>query len=377
MGSTICALYVHVPMCRSRCAYCDFYSEVVRPGVVAALVSAILAELERASRTRTLSFRTLFVGGGTPTALPTHALERLLRGCAGRLGGLGPEFTVEANPATVDAATADMLVRAGVNRLSLGAQSFLPAELAVLERAHAPAAIAETVETCRVAGLRHFSLDLIFGIPGQTLATWRQSLAAAISLEPEHLSCYGLTYEPGTRLHTRLTRGEVKQVDPDLEADMYELAIDTLAAAGYQQYEISNFARPGAECRHNLTYWRNEPYLGIGPAAAGYVDGLRYKNVADTDAYICAINAGETPYCEQEHLDPAQCARETAMLALRTTTGLDCRRFSERFGLDPLHFFATAIDKHAGNGLLEADAGRIRLTRRGLLLADRVIADFL
>ncbi len=377
MGSTICALYVHVPMCRSRCAYCDFYSEVIRPGVVAPLVSATLAELERAGRDRPLSFRTLFVGGGTPTALPTDALESLLRGCAARVGDPEPEFTVEANPATVIAATADMLVCAGVNRLSLGAQSFLPAELAVLERAHAPGATAETIETCRAAGLSHFSLDLIFGIPGQTLTTWRHSLAAAISLEPEHLSCYGLTYEPGTRLYARLTSGEVERVHPDLEADMYELAIDTLAAGGYHQYEISNFARPGAECRHNLTYWRNEPYLGIGPAAAGYVDGLRYKNVADTDAYIRAINAGETRYCEQERLDPAQCARETAMLGLRTTAGLDCRRFSERFGLDPLHFFSAAIEKHARNRLLEADTEHIRLTRRGLLLADRVIADFL
>ena len=351
--SAIHALYAHVPFCRTRCGYCDFYSTVLEPAAVEPLVSGLLTELDAARNRHELAFETIFVGGGTPTCLPPRQLERLLLACAelGRGGQI--EFTVEANPATVTPETAAVLVAAGVNRVSVGAQSFDPDELQALERTHQPEQVGQTLEICRAQGIHDINLDLIFAIPGQTAASWRANLAAAIALEPTHLSCYGLTYEPGTRLHARLQAGEVRRVDEDLEADLYEMTIEILASAGYEHYEVSNFARPGARCRHNLTYWHNQPYLGIGPSAAGFVDGLRYKNVADIATYVREIAAGRPPHAEAERLAPEQRARETAMLALRLAEGLDRRSFTVRFGHDPVDFFADAVATHTQRGHLE------------------------
>ncbi|MCK4341437.1 MAG: radical SAM family heme chaperone HemW [Phycisphaerae bacterium] len=372
------SLYVHVPFCRSRCGYCDFYSRVLDPAAVTPLVDALLHELAYYAAERPFCFDTIYVGGGTPTVLPPSELERLLRGLRRYAAPRNElEFTVEANPATVPEGVAAVLAAAGVQRVSIGAQSFNATELRVLERTHQPAQVAETVMTCRRAGIRQVNLDLIFGIPEQTPRSWLQSLQAALALEPEHLSCYGLTYEPGTPLRRRLEAGLVRRVDHDLEAEMYELTLETLPAAGLPQYEISNFARPGSECRHNLRYWHNEPYLGLGPSAAGFIDEVRYKNVADTAAYVQAVNEGRSPWSEQEQLPPERRVRESAMLALRLTAGLERRRFQERYGTDPAELFAAAVERHVKTGLLEADDAGLRLTRAGLLVADTVMADFL
>ncbi|MBU0616581.1 MAG: radical SAM family heme chaperone HemW [Planctomycetes bacterium] len=372
------AVYVHVPFCRRLCGYCDFYSIVPEEGMVGPLVDALLGELDHYSGRPDLAVGTVFVGGGTPTTLPAGELRRLLD----RLRQLAPsgtalEFTVEANPETVTPQMAQVLVAAGANRVSIGAQSFDPAELAVLERGHRPEDVAKTVALCREAGLRQVNLDLIFAIPGQTLDSWLASLRAATALQPEHLSCYSLTFEPGTRLFEQLQAGAVTAVDQDLDATMYEAAIDALTAAGYVHYEISNFARPGYRCRHNLAYWHNQPYLGIGPAAAGLVDGVRYKNVADVATYTGAVAAGRSPRAEEERRSAEQRARETAMLELRLTEGIDRRRFEQRYGHDPVEFFAEAVRRHSGRGLLEVTDRHLRLTRPGLSLADTVIADFL
>jgi oxygen-independent coproporphyrinogen-3 oxidase len=372
------ALYVHVPFCRGLCGYCDFYSRVLDAAQVAPYVDAVLRELADYAAQSDLRCDTIYVGGGTPTVLPPTELARLLHG----LRGFGVqeadlEFTVEANPATVTDDIASVLVAAGVNRVSLGAQSFAPAELQTLERLHRPEQVAQTVHQCRRFGIRQLSLDLIFGIPGQTLASWLRSLAATLALAPDHLSCYGLTYEPGTPLRERLDAGRAQRVDPDLEAEMYEAALDILPPAGLAHYEISNFARAGAQCRHNLRYWHNEPYLGLGPAAAGFLDDMRYKNVADTAAYVQAIEAGHSPWFEQERLPPQRRPRETAMLELRLTAGIARQRFAERYGQDPALLFAEPIARHAADGLLTVDETSIRLTRAGLLVADTVIVDFL
>ncbi len=362
-------------MCRARCGYCDFYSEVLDPARVDPLVDALLIELDQMGPHLAPPCETIFVGGGTPTVLPAAALARLLgglRACAGP----DTEFTVEANPATVTPAIAAVLAAAGVNRLSVGAQSFVPAELAALDRTHRPEQVGETVRVARDAGLRRLSLDLIFGIPGQTLASWATSLGAALALEPEHLSCYGLTIEPGTALAARVDAGVVQPMKEELEAALYEHTIDALAAAGLRQYEISNFARSGAECRHNLIYWRNEPCVGIGPAAAGLIGEVRYKNVADTAAYVAALEAGRSARVEQECLPAARRAGETAMLALRLVAGIDRARFAARFGEDPAEMFAAAIERHVRDGLLEMDDSRVRLTRAGRLVANRVMTDF-
>jgi oxygen-independent coproporphyrinogen-3 oxidase len=378
MSAPVRAVYVHVPFCRRRCGYCDFYSVELDEAAAGGLVDGLLIELGDYCQRQTLATETIFVGGGTPTTLPPGDLRRLLLRLR-RLAGprIDPEFTIEANPATVTPEIAEVLVSAGVNRVSIGAQSFAPTELRVLERTHEPPQVAETVAACRKAGLLHINLDLMFAIPGQTLQSWLSNLDAAIRLRPEHLSCYALSYEPGTRLLARLQAGAVRRICPDLEATMYEQAIDRLADAGYRQYEISNFARPGCECRHNLVYWHNEPYLGIGPSAAGLVNGVRYSNVADLAAYTKAVLAGRSPRVEEERRSVEQRARETAMLELRLIEGIDRDRFARRYGHDPVAFFAEAVRRHSERGLLEVTDTHLRLTRAGLLLADTVVADFL
>lgn len=378
MSDTCRSLYVHVPLCRTRCGYCDFYSEVYQPDAVAPLVAALLTELDRHAAMRPLAFETIYVGGGTPTILPPTALADLLNAVAAhRDPHTALEFTVEANPATVTQSIADVLAAAGVTRVSIGAQSFDPDELRRLDRTHDPEDVARTVATCRAAGIGQISLDLIFGIPGQTLASLAANLDRARTLTRDHISCYGLTYEPGTPLREQYDRGLVRAVDEDLEAEMYELVLDTLPAAGLPQYEISNFARPGAACRHNLLCWQNAPYIGIGPAAAGYLDDVRYRNMADTAAYVAAIHAGQSPWQEHERLNPAQRAGEAAMLALRTTAGIDRAGFARLYGADPLEHFAETVRRHVDDGLLAVTPTSIHLTRSGLLLANRVMADFL
>lgn len=383
--ATVASVYVHVPFCHTICGYCDFYSTVLDRDASGPLVDALIAELQAAFDGRGVPARpldprigTIFVGGGTPTTLPPADLSRLLRRLAALPANGGwREFTVEANPATVNERVAHLLVEAGVNRVSIGAQSFDPSELRVLERIHRPAQVEQTVRACRRAGIRALNLDLIFGVPGQSMDSWLASLRAALELEPDHLSCYGLTYEPGTPLFEQLRVGRVRPVESDLEAAMYEVAIDTLAAAGFRHYEISNFARPGFECRHNLVYWHNDPYLGIGPSAAGFVDGLRYRNVCDTAEYVRTIRAGRSTRIDEERLPPERRARETAMLGLRLIDGLDRRRFAERFGQDPATLYAEAVARHVELGLLEVTPTHLRLTRAGLLVADSVMADFL
>lgn len=372
------AVYVHVPFCRRLCGYCDFYSIVPAPAIIPAWMDALSMELELYRPRLRLEIRTLYVGGGTPTTLPIGQLGRLLRNLrALPSADHNPEFTVEANPATISEETAATLANNGVNRVSIGAQSFDPVELAVLERIHGPDEIVETVGRCRRSGIARLNLDLIFAIPGQTLASWRNSLDAAVSLNPDHISCYSLTYEPGTELHESAHTGRIQPVDHDLDADMYELAIEFLAAAGFEQYEISNFARPGCRCRHNLTYWRNKPYLGLGPAAAGYLDHLRYKNVEDVELYINHVRDRRLPRHEEEYRNPLGQMRDTALLALRTMDGIDRREFKKRFGSDPKEVFNDAIKKNVKCGLLYESDNYIQLTSTGIRVADLVIADFL
>lgn len=371
------SLYVHVPFCHTICGYCDFYSEVYDKQAVGSLVDALLVELEGATRDRDVRFDTVFVGGGTPTTLPVPLLSRLMSTLRGHCDeDAAIEFTSEANPATVTREVADALVAAGVNRISIGAQSFDSSELAVLERIHEPRQVEETIRNARAAGIGNINVDLIFAVPGQSLTSWRANLQKAIDLGTDHLSCYGLTFERGTPLFEQLQRGEVAQADDGLEAEMFEATIADLAAAGFEQYEISNFARPGYACRHNLRYWTNSPYIAIGPSACGFIDGVRYKNVPDTAAYVRAIQAGKSPRIEEESLDRDAQARDAAWLELRLLRGIDRAAFANRYGDDPADRFASAITKHTKTGLLEVDADRIRLTRAGLLLANRVMADF-
>ena len=328
-----CGLYVHIPFCRAKCGYCDFFSIAAEGPKTAPFVARVCRELEQRVAESPHRVRTVFYGGGTPTILSADQLATLLRFPAKLLPfGQVEECTVEANPATVDEEKAELLVDSGVTRVSMGAQSFVAEELSRLERLHRVEDIAPSIAILRRHGDLQINLDLMFGIPGQTLETWNESLRRAIDLEPDHIACYGLTYEPGTRLTAQRDRGRVKPCDEGLEADMYMLAADVLAEAGFEQYEISNYAKPGSRCRHNLGYWRNQPYLGVGPSATGCIDNRRYKNVADVAAYVRMIDQQGHAETEVETLDDEMIMTELIMLQLRLVEGLSIPYFGSNRG---------------------------------------------
>ncbi|KAA0221143.1 MAG: radical SAM family heme chaperone HemW [Planctomycetota bacterium] len=369
-------LYVHIPFCHTKCGYCDFYSVPLGDRATAPLVQAVTRELKARVAACLLPIRTIFVGGGTPTVLDATQLRTLLAPLAEVAREHRViEFTVEANPATVDDEKADLLVSHGVTRVSMGAQSFDPRELAALERLHSPEDIPPSVRTLRRAGVAQVNLDLIFGIPGQTLESWSASLSRAVALEPDHVACYGLTYEPGTRLTAQLQHGGVAPCDEELEAALFERTVTELSRSGYEQYEISNYARPGCRCEHNLMYWRNEPYLGVGPSAAGCIGGRRYKNVADIGQYVRRIEESGSAEQETETLTADMLAIEFVMMQLRLTEGLSLGDFRNRIGVDLRTWFAGALEKVREHGWVEMDEERIALTRAGRMIANHVMAE--
>lgn len=319
---------------------------------------------------------TIFVGGGTPTRLDADQLRRLLA-MIGRWYLLEPggEWTVEANPGTLDEEKADVLAAGGVNRVSLGAQSFQPTLLQALERNHAPEEVARALDWIRPR-FPHWSFDLIFGVPGSTLSLWEADLETALSLGPAHLSCYGLVYEKGTALWKQWKAGQVREVDEEAERAMYEHTINRLEQAGLLMYEISNFARSGHESRHNLIYWANDAYFGVGVGAARYVGGVRSVNTRDLPAYLRRIEEGREATGPTETLEPEAHARETAVLMLRrTVTGIDRSDFARRTGFDLDDLAGPTLKKYLESGLLEEDGNRIRFTRDGLFLADSVLCE--
>jgi oxygen-independent coproporphyrinogen-3 oxidase len=369
-------LYVHIPFCETKCGYCDFYSVPLRGRATGPVVDRVCRELSDRVAIAGLPLRTVFIGGGTPTLLPFEELARLLQTINDATHSYEiEEFTVEANPATVEPAKAGLLTRCGVNRVSMGAQSFFPAELAVLERIHSPEDIAPSVSFLRDAGVPCINLDLIFGIPGQTMHTWRESLNRAIGLNVEHIACYALTYEPGTPLTARLQHGRITPCEEDLEAEMHLRAVEVLAEAGFLQYEISNFAKPGCECRHNLIYWRNEPYIGVGPSAAGCYGGRRYKNVSDNVRYVRMFDERGHAEMESEVISPSMLVTEMILMQLRLNEGLSIARFRERTGLDPVELFDGALNRVTNLGLLTVSDCAIALTRSGRLVANDVMAE--
>ncbi|WNM25474.1 radical SAM family heme chaperone HemW [Demequina capsici] len=379
-------VYIHVPFCRVRCGYCDFNtyapSEVggaTREGYV----ESALREMALAARVMEGDARaasTVFLGGGTPTMLDASALAALLDGVRATWGlASDAEVTTEANPDSVSRESLRALADAGYTRVSFGMQSAVPHVLAVLERTHDPDNVARAVGWAREAGLA-VSVDLIYGTPGESLADWERSVDAAIALEPDHLSAYALVIEPGTRMGAQLKRGLIEPVDPDTQADMYELADARFAAAGYAWYEVSNWAR-GAEhaCRHNIAYWRSQDWWGIGPGAHSYLgprvdpDGgergaERWWNVKHPRAYADRLAAGEDPAAEREPLTADDLALESVMLRLRLAEGMAIADLPERR--------PTEVARLVAEGVLDgraALAGRLLLTLKGRLLADAAV----
>ena len=375
-------LYLHVPFCRVRCGYCDFNtytSDELRGAKRSDFADEAITEMRLAAHVmaeaglpqRPLS--TVFFGGGTPTLLPASDLARMLE-AARELFGFAPgaEITTEANPDSVDAAYIGSLAAAGFTRMSVGMQSAVPSVLATLERTHNPERVPQVVEWARDAGL-DVSLDLIYGTPGETLAQWRESVEQVIALRPTHVSAYSLIVEDGTKMARQIRRGEVTQPDEDLQADMYELADSLFAAAGYEWYEVSNWSI-GADrrSRHNLAYWQGQDWWGVGPGAHSHVGGTRWWNVKHPAAYAERLHAGHSPAAGREVLDADTRESERVLLQVRIRDGLPITDVPA----DARAHIAELI----ADGLIEgaaAIAGRIQLTLRGRLLADRVVRTLL
>jgi len=376
------ALYIHVPFCAHKCLYCDFYSLPAQPPQrLQRYVDLLLAEANlhaRNSPRPLLRPETVFIGGGTPTLLPLNSMRNLLRGLRQTFDlSLVNEWTIEANPATVTPDYCAMLADQRITRLSFGAQSFRTQDLAFLDRLHNPRDVAESIQIARAAGFTRLNLDLIYAIPDQDLAAWTSSLQAAVALDVQHISCYGLTYETGTPLSLRKQQGTIRPATDELELQMLHHARRCLAAAGYEPYEISNYARPGEQCRHNLLYWNGGNYLGLGPAAASHLDGLRWRNRPDLTQWEHAIHEGTLPATDVEQLSPPRRAGELAMLQLRLAAGVSFSRFAAQTGFDPRSLYSNVLDRLANIGLINLDQQGFRLTDRGIDLADAVAAEFL
>lgn len=381
----ISALYLHVPFCFHKCHYCDFYSFVDSRDRQEEFVEALLIEL-RALAPSAGRLRSIFAGGGTPSLLRPDLWERLLGEMASMFDlSQGPEFTVECNPETVTTELAQTLVSGGVNRVSVGAQSFNQQHLKTLERWHDPANVERSLDIFRRAGIERRSVDLIFGIPGQTLQEWQSDLETALGLLDgdgiEHVSAYALTYELGTAMTKKLELGRLDAIDEDLETNMQLLTWDLLASRGYERYEVSNFARPGAECRHNMTYWRQGDWLAAGPSASGHASGWRWKNVPRLTDWMRSVenSRGWSEVVDLEPPEPGRALAEVIMTGLRLREGLDHGDLMNRAGtLGSGPALTRAIDRHTDSGSLELGAdGRLRLIGEGWLFADGIASDLM
>jgi oxygen-independent coproporphyrinogen-3 oxidase len=414
------SLYVHIPFCAAKCGYCDFNSYAGQESLIPAYAHALLREAEMWSAacppagggsTAGGGWRaeTLFFGGGTPSLMPPAEVKRILEGLRRRLA-LTPdaEVTLEANPGTVDKPYLSRLREMGVNRLSLGVQCFRDDELAFLGRIHSAEEARSAYRAARSAGFDNVSLDLIFGLPGQTADRWLESLEEAIGLGPEHLSLYALTVEEGTPLAHDVARGRTPAPDPDVQADLYLCAAERLAPAGYEQYEISNWARPGWRCRHNLTYWRNGFWLGLGAGAHSHLPAnwepgtgsqepgigdrcYRFAAEVSPRRYIKLVNETWEQWSQEgtltmdemrqvtfrEEADPSRELSDTLVLGLRLSEGVSLRELRRRFGQAALESHTAAFEEAVSLGLLERLDGRLRLTARGRLLANEVFVRLL
>lgn len=357
-------LYVHIPFCPKVCPYCSFYKEASDRNKTQAFLEAVLREAELTADG--LQPETIFFGGGTPTALSTSQLDFLLTGLRERIDfSEVKEFTMEMNPATVSLEKATALLGLGVNRVSMGVQSWNDGLLKTLGRVHSAAQARRSYQILREAGVQNINLDLIFGIPGQSAGEWKDSLEKTAALEPDHISAYCLTYEEDTEYFEKFTRGEYAP-EEGRDAEFFETAMEVLAGAGFEQYEISNHAKPGRECLHNLAYWNGADYTGLGPSAFGTRSGKRRRNIANTSEYIRRIQNGLATHDFEEAVpDDLRHAEKTAF-GLRTNRGIPLE------GIDPR--VAGSLETH---GLVEILAGRLRLTRKGKLVADEIAAELL
>jgi oxygen-independent coproporphyrinogen-3 oxidase len=369
------AIYVHLPFCPYVCPYCDFAKWPYARAGAQAFVAALHAEIARAPRVRGT---TVFFGGGTPNTYDAATIAALIAALRERFAlPAGGEISAEINPDLALCTELPALRAAGVNRLSIGVQSFVPAELRVLGRRHTAQDVAVVVARARAAGFANISLDLMFGVPGQTTASWRESLERALALGIDHLSTYGLTIEDGTSYARWYEREPGAFFESDGEADLYASAIECAARAGFEHYEISNFARPGYRCAHNENYWRNGSYVGLGVGAASYLAGVRSTHTRDLATYCAAALAGSIIPGECETLVGDERTGEATMLALRTLEGVDTREFRRRYDVDFFDRYRTVIADLTAAGMLRVAGERVQLTPAGRFLANDVCGAFL
>ena len=370
-------LYIHIPFCRSKCRYCSFVSFECREADIPGYLDALKKELARRAHGEHL--RSIYFGGGTPSLLPVESMSDLLLAIKALFFvDKSCEITVEANPGTVDEAYLRTLRENGVNRLSLGVQSFHDRELELLGRIHTAEQAREVLRFARSAGFDNVNIDLIYGIPGQTVYDWRKTLDKALEMSPEHISLYALSLEPDTPMQEEINKKKLPGINSDLGADQYEVVEDLLESNGYKHYEISNWAKQGRECRHNIGYWQNLPYLGAGVAAHSWLGGHRIANVKDIDTYIESFtdDAVSMPDMDEE-ISPELQLAETVILGLRLCDGVCVSDLRDRFDRDILTDYERQVGEMTDLGLVEYTGGYLKLTRRGYLLSNEVFWRFL
>ena len=370
-------LYLHIPYCLHKCGYCDFNSHPENQEESIHYVDALLNEL-RAYSSKKYTVSTVFIGGGTPTILLPSQLKQILDTVQQNFNLTSDcEITIEANPATLKLQTLQEIRTAGYNRISIGVQSFDEKELKLLERVHTEGEIHSTIQQARSAQFENLSIDLMFALPHQTTEKWCSHLNQAIAKNPDHLSTYNLTIEPTTSFFKLHKKGKLRLPHEDIQLEMYKITIQTLEDAGYQQYEISNFSKPGMESRHNINYWNNGEYLGMGAGASSYLNGERFKNTNLPSNYIREIGAKENAIETRERLEPMQAMGETLMLGLRLLKGISIDVFENRFQVSFQKVYGKILEPLLNQELIIFNQNRIALSKKGLFLADSVILKFI
>ena len=375
---SMAGIYVHIPFCKRKCIYCDFYSISARTGVVHDYAEALCREAGlRREELQGDAVKTVYIGGGTPSLLPVEELLKIEGNLRDNFDLLQvEEFTIEVNPDDVTSALVEKYRQAGINRVSMGVQSFVDDELKFINRRHDSARAVAAYEAILDGGIGNISIDLIYGIPGQTMQSWRHSLDVAVNLKPKHISCYNLSYEEGTRLHRMLCSGAIDEVDDDTCVKMYELMADVLRLNGYEHYEISNFALPGYHSRHNSNYWNKTAYLGLGASAHSYTRGVRSYNPADIKTYMSAIGSGNVAAVADAE-SVGERYDEEVMLRLRTSRGLDAAQLRIEYGEPYYSHFLRTARQFVDAGLVENDGSIYRLSRSGVMLSDMIIRELM
>ena len=366
--------YVHIPFCTQICYYCDFSKVFIKNQPVDSYLEHLLQEFHSYDIQK---LRTLYIGGGTPTALSALQLETLLDGLTKNLDlSVLEELTIEANPGDLDADKIAVLKNSAVNRVSLGVQTFDDKMLKKIGRSHLEKDIYENIDRLKLAGFDNISIDLIYALPGQTMDQVKDNVEKAITLDIPHMSLYSLILENHTVFMNRMRRGKLPLPKEELEAEMFEYIIEELERSGFEHYEISNFSKPGFESRHNLMYWDNAEYYGIGAGASGYVNGVRYKNHGPIRHYLSAVEAGNARVTE-EHLSQREQMEEEMFLGLRKKSGVSITRFEEKFGTSFEDLYGQVVRNLCHQGLLQVEGQQIRMTKKGLFLGDTVAEQFI